>query len=180
MSDFQVRPATLKDARTVAEIHVAAWQAAYKSVLGEEQLAIVTVERRQAYWREAIDLCEPQLLVATASLGAEAAAGRAIVGFAAFDRSRDKGTPQATGEIWALYTDPARWSAGVGQALWLGVRDGLQEEGCTEATLWLPLHNERALHFFERLGFEREPSSLRQSDVAGVKVPEIRLRRATG
>ena len=171
MSAYPIRAATLKDVRPVAEIHVAAWQAAYRGVLGEEQLGIVTVERRQAFWRDAIDLAEPQLLVATE--------GQQVVGFVAFDRSRDKGSPQATGELWALYAAPARWGSGIGQALWQGAREGLLEEGCSEVTLWLPLHNERALRFCAAAGFERDPGSQRAVDVAGARVQEIRLRRAT-
>jgi ribosomal protein S18 acetylase RimI-like enzyme len=169
MSRYQVRHASLTDARAVAEIHVAAWQAAYKGVLPDEHLASMSLDKRQAFWREAIDLAEPQVLVATDA--------DEVVGFVAFDRSRDKGTPPTTGEIWAIAAAPALWSTGVGLALWDGARDGLEEEGCTKVTAWLPLRNERVLRFFDLAGFKRELSSAKTVEMGGVKVEEIRLQR---
>jgi ribosomal protein S18 acetylase RimI-like enzyme len=169
MSRYTVRHATLKDAKAVAEVHVAAWQAGYKGILPDEQLAAMSVDKRQAFWREAIDIGEPQLLVATEA--------ERVVGFAAFDRSRDKGTPPTTGEIWAMAAAPALWSTGAGLALWDAARDGLEEEGCTKVTLWVPLRSERALRFFELAGFKREMSTAKTVEMGGVKVEEIRLQR---
>lgn len=172
MSRYQVRHASLKDAKAVAEVHVAAWRAAYQGLMPDEHLASLSVDKRLAFWREAIDLGEPQVLVATEA--------DKVVGFVAFDRSRDKGTPPTTGEIWAIAAAPALWSTGVGLALWDGVRDGLEEEGCTKVTLWLPLRNERALRFHELAGFKREMASAKTVGIGGVKVEEIRLQRKIG
>lgn len=169
MSRYQVRHASLKDAKGVAEIHAAAWQAAFAGLLPPEQLQAMSVDKRQAFWREAIDMGEPQLLVATDEAR--------VVGFVGFDRSRDKGTPPTTGEIWALGAASALWSTGIGLALWDAARDGLQEEGCTKVTVWLPLRNERALRFFELAGFRREINTAKTIDMGGVKVEEIRLQR---
>ena len=169
MSVYQVRHATLIDAKAVAEIHVDAWQAAYKGILPDDQLTALSVDKRQAFWREAIDIGEPQVLVATDD--------DRVVGFSAFDRSRDKGTPPTTGEIWAMAAAPALWSTGVGLALWDAARDGLEEEGCTKVTLWVPLRNERALRFFELAGFKREMATAKTVEMGGVKVEEIRLQR---
>lgn len=170
MSDYQVRPATVSDAKTIGEIHVCTWQEAYKGILPDDYLSALSAEKRQAFWREAIKLGEPQVLVATE--------GKEVVGFAAFDRSRDKGTPPTTGEIWAIYVDPSYWDSGVGLALWDAVRDGLQDEGCTQVTIWLPLRGQRALRFHELAGFKRELPSAKTVDIGGVKVEEIRLHRA--
>ena len=169
MSRYPIRHASLKDAKAVAEIHVAAWQAAFKGLVPDEQLAAMSVDKRQAFWREAITLAEPQVIVATDA--------ERVVGFVAFDRSRDKGTPPTTGEIWAIAADPALWSTGVGLALWDAARDALLEEGCTKVTAWLPLRNERALRFHELAGFKREMSSAKTVEMGGVKVEEIRLQR---
>ncbi len=166
---FTVRPATLRDAKPIAEIHVAAWQAAVGAAGPAEALKSYSVERCQPYWREAIDLCEPQVLVATEN--------EKVVGFAAFDRSRDKGTPSTTGELWALYAAPAYWGRGVGLALWDAARDGLQEEGCTKVSIWLPMRFERTMRFVELAGFKREPTSAKTVDVGGARIEEIRLHR---
>jgi ribosomal protein S18 acetylase RimI-like enzyme len=169
MSRYPVRHASVKDAKAIAEIHVAAWQAAFKGLVPDEQLAAMSVDKRQAFWREAITLAEPQVMVATDA--------ERVVGFVAFDRSRDKGTPPTTGEIWAIAAAPALWSTGVGLALWDAARDALLEEGCTKVTVWLPLRNERALRFHELAGFKREMASAKTVEMGGVKVEEIRLQR---
>ena len=169
MSRFQVRHATLKDAKAVAEVHVSAWRAAFKGILPDEQLAAMSVDKRLAFWREAIDIGEPQVMVATDA--------ERVVGFVAFDRSRDKGTPPTTGELWAIAAAPAAWSTGVGLALWDGARDALVEEGCTKVTVWVPLRIERSLRFHELAGFKREMSTAKTVEMGGVKVEEIRLQR---
>ena len=170
MSSYSVRPATSRDAKAIAEIHVATWQAAYKDLMPEDYVNQMTVEKRQAYWREAIEYSEPQVLVATD--------GDQLVGFVGFDRSRDPKTRSTVGEIWAIYVTPAHWNQGVGLALWDGARDGLKEEGCTQVTMWVLLGNARALQFAEHAaGFKREMPSLKTVDFGSVKLEEIRLKR---
>lgn len=170
MSSYSVRPATTRDAKAIAEIHVATWHAAYKDLMPEEFLQKATVEKRLAFWREAIEYSEPQLLVATD--------GDEVIGFVGFDRSRDAGTKSTTGEIWAMYVAPEHWSKGAGLALWDGAREGLKEEGCTQVTLWVLLRNERALRFYEQAaGFKREMPSLKTVAFGSVKLEEIRLKR---
>ena len=172
LTTFEVRPATLRDARAIADIHAAADQAANKGLLSQESLPPIPIEQRQAYWREAIEFSEPQVQVALDD-------GK-IVGFVGFDRSRDKGTPPTTGEIWAIYAATSHWGRGVGLALWDAAREGLQEEGCSKVTLWVPLGNERALRFHELAGFKREPSSARTVPMGSVRIEEIRLKRSLG
>lgn len=169
MSNYEVRPATSRDAKAIAEIHVSASQAAFKALVPGEQMASVSVEKRQAYWREAIEFSEPQVYVALD--------GDEVVGFVGFDRSRDKGTPPTTGEIWAIYAATSHWGQGVGLALWDAAREGLLDEGCTKVTIWVPLGNERALRFHELAGFKREMTSIKTVPMGTVKVEEIRLKR---
>jgi ribosomal protein S18 acetylase RimI-like enzyme len=167
---YQVRPATVRDAKAIAEIHVAAWQAAYDGVLPADHLEQLSVAKRQAYWREAIENYEPQVLVVTDD-------GQ-VVGFVGFDRSRDAGTPSTMGELWAFYVTPGCWSTGAGLALWDAARDGLEEEGCTHVSIWTHVCNTRALHFLERAGFRREPATAKTVEIGGVALEEIRLQRA--
>jgi GNAT superfamily N-acetyltransferase len=166
---IEVRPAGLRDAKAIAEIHASSSRAAYQALLSGEQLQAVQPEKQQAYWREAIEFSEPQVLVATED--------NRIVGFVGFDRSRDKGTPNTMGEIWAIYATPSHWGKGVGLALWDAAREGLIEEGCTQVSVWVPLGNERALRFHDLAGFKREMSSIKTVPVGKHKVEEIRLKR---
>jgi len=167
---IQVRPATLRDAKAIAQIHTAAASEAYRGLLPDEQIeALSSLEKSQAYWREAIEYCEPQVQVAVTN--------DKIVGFVGFDRSRDRLSRQTTGEIWAIYAAPSHWSKGVGVALWDAARDGLLEEGCTNVTAWVPLRNERALRFHEMAGFKREMATAKTARIGSVKIEEVRLKR---
>lgn len=168
-SNFEVRPAALRDAKAIADIHASSSQAAFRSVVPGEQMPAVSVDKSQAYWRDAIEFSEPQVQVAVDD-------GK-IVGFVGYDRSRDKSTPNTTGEIWAIYVATSHWGQGVGLALWDAAREGLLEEGCTKVTLWVPLGNERALRFHDLAGFKREMTSIKTVAIGTVKVEEIRLKR---
>jgi len=170
MSDYQVRPAEMSDSRAVAEVHAAAARAAYEGLLPEDQLRALAPSTREAKWREAIEFSEPQVHVA--ELDGE------IVGFVGFDRSRDPKTPSTTGEIWAIYVKPEHWDKGVGVALWDAAREGLEEEGCTIVTIWVPLRNDRALRFHELAGFKREMKTAKTSMLGDVKIEEVRLKRS--
>ena len=165
---YEIGLATLRDAKAIADIHASA--SAGLGILTSDRLVTLTPDKRQAHWREAIEYSEPQVMVALD-------AGQ-IVGFVGFDRSRDAGTPPTTGEIWALYLAPMHQAKGAGLALWDAAREGLLEEGCTQVTVWLPLANERALRFFELAGFKRQMNSIRTVPFGGVRIEEMRLKRA--
>lgn len=168
---IQVRPATLRDAKQIAELHNATVRDAFKTIIPvDTPLPVVPLDKRQAHWREAIEYSEPQVHVAIDE--------DRIVGFVGFDRSRDKGTPQTMGEIWAIYVATSHWSKGVGLALWDAAREGLQEEGCSHVSVWIPIANDRAMRFFELAGLKRELPSAKTIAVGGVKIEEIRLKRA--
>ena len=167
---FKVRPATLRDAKSIAELHNATAREAFKSVVGDTPIADVPLEKRQAYWREAIEYSEPQVQVVLDD--------EKIIGFVGFDRSRDKGTPPTMGEIWAIYVAPAYWGKGAGVALWDAAREGLQDEGCTHVSVWVPLSNDRAVRFHELAGFKREMASAKTVAIGAVRVEEIRLKRS--
>lgn len=168
MSSYQVRPAVDSDADPVAAVHANSSRAAYEGVVPDAHETL-PIEKRRAFWRDAIEYGEP--LVQLAEEGGK------VIGFVGFDRSRDPKSKPTTGEIWAIYALPSHWDTGAGLALWDAAREGLVEEGCTEVTLWLPLCNDRALRFFELAGFKRELNTARTAMVSGVKLEEIRLRR---
>jgi ribosomal protein S18 acetylase RimI-like enzyme len=169
MSDYEIRPATMRDSRAIAEVHAASASAAYAGILPEDELRALAPSTREAKWREAIEFSEPQVHVAV--VGAD------IVGFVGYDRSRDPKTPSTTGEIWALYVKPEYWDQGIGVALWDAAREGLEEEGCTTVTLWVPLRNDRAMRFVELAGFKREMKTAKTTALGSVKIEEIRLKR---
>ena len=168
MSSYPVRPAVVADASHVAAVHAASSQAAYEAVVPEDHPQL-PLDKRKAFWRDAIEYSEPQVRVALD--------GREVIGFVGFDRSRDPKSKNTTGEIWAIYVLPNHWDKGAGLALWDAAREGLIEEGCTEVTMWIPLCNDRALRFAELAGFKREINTAKTALVGGVKLEEIRLKR---
>ena len=167
---FQVRPASPQDAAHIAELYAATAKEAFQSMRTGSSVPPVPVVKSTAYWREAIQYAEPQVQVAVA--------GGQLVGFVGFDRSRDPGTPSTMGEIWDIYVSPSHWSQGVGLALWDAAREGLQEEGCTHVSIWVPIANDRAMRFHELAGFKREMNSAKTVPMGPVKVEEIRLKQA--
>ena len=170
-SQIEVRIAKERDAKSLAQIQAGASQAAFKAQFpGEMMPEFDTLKKSQSYWREAIEFADPQVLVAVR--------GADVVGFVAFDRSRDPKTPPTTGEIWSLFVQPDCWQQGVGLALWDGARDALVDEGCTVVTAWVPLGYERALRFFDLAGFKREMTSLKTVQLGLTRVEEIRFKRA--
>jgi GNAT superfamily N-acetyltransferase len=169
MSDYEVRPAVMRDAKAIAEVHAAAARAAYDGILPEDQLRALAPATREAKWREAIEFSEPQVQVAVLD--------DQVVGFVGYDRSRDAKTPSTTGEIWAIYVQPEHWGKGVGVALWDAARDGLEEEGCTTVTVWVPLRNDRAIRFHELAGFKRQMTTAKTTSIGAVKIEEVRLKR---
>ena len=170
MSDIEVRFATQKEAAAVANLHLIACRAAYAGQVPESHWDATPMPKRVSYWKEAIEYGEPQVMVALE--------GDSIVGFVGFDRSRDPKSKNTTGEIWAIYVDPDRLGEGVGLALWDAAREGLLEEDCTDVTIWVPLLNERTVRFHELAGFKREMNTARTVPLGGVKVEEVRMKRA--
>lgn len=168
MTTYQVQPAVENDADQVAAVHAASSHAAYESV-APEGAQTLPMDKRRAFWRDAIEYGEPLVHLAFD--------GKQAVGFVGYDRSRDPKSKNTTGEIWALYVEPSHWGRGAGLALWDAAREGLVEEGCTEVTVWVPLCNDRALRFFELAGFKRELNTAKTAVIGGVKLEEIRLKR---
>ena len=170
MSSVEIRYASQADAAAVANLHLIASRAVHEGVVPEAHWQATAPAQRVAFWKEAIEYGEPQVMVAVQ--------GNEVVGFVGFDRSRDPKSKNTTGELWALYADPDHIGQGVGLALWDAAREGLQDEDCTEVTVWVPLASARALAFFDAAGFKREMNTARTVPMGGVRVEEIRFRRA--
>ncbi len=155
-----------EDARGIAQLHVATWQAAYKDIVPADYLAALSVAAREAMWSESISRNVPDILVAKEN--------GAIVGFVAFGPCRDEGAPARQAEIWAIYVAPPHWSAGIGRRLWLAAREHLVRQGYQSVSLWVLAHNTRATQFYLAAGFQPEPQKSKEWLVAGESLQEIR------
>lgn len=164
---MRIRPAVAADARGIAEVHVRAWRKAYRAVLSEAFLAGLSVADRERRWQG--------LLGEEATLTLVAGEPGVVLGFCTpLARSRDDDAPPRTGEIGALYVDPAHWRRGTGGALLAGGLEVLREAGCDAATLWVYESNAAARAFYLAAGFTPDGARRRHRDEGP---SEIRLRR---
>jgi ribosomal protein S18 acetylase RimI-like enzyme len=167
MAEITIAPASIADCRAVAQIHVDAWRVAYDSIVPSSYLAELSIEQREAVWREAVERGTPRVLVARTN--------EAVLGWIAYGPCRDDGAGPKVGEIWAIYLAPAAWSTGVAQALWAAARRDLREQGFLSITLWVFRENARAIRFYERSGFIIEANSAKEFELGGAKITEVRL-----
>jgi GNAT superfamily N-acetyltransferase len=147
-TDVEIRAAMPDDARRIAEVHVTAWRDAYRGMLPDGYLDRLSIDDRETRWLGAIADPAPGSGVLVAE------AREAIVGFASFDRSRDDDAEEATGEVPAIYVDPAVVGTGVGRRLFTAATDALRRAGYRRATLWVLEANARARSFYERAGWK--------------------------
>ncbi|OJZ74154.1 GNAT family N-acetyltransferase [Mycobacterium paraffinicum] len=141
----EVRAAVAADADEVARLHVRSWQSAYRGLIAPDYLDNLTPEAvvdRYTFGR--VGLRVPSTLVAVE--------GPAIRGFATAGLCRDGELPNS-GELMALYVDPAHVGAGVGTLLLAAARARMRAVGVTDAVLWVLDANTRARRFYERGGW---------------------------
>jgi ribosomal protein S18 acetylase RimI-like enzyme len=164
---MQLRPAEPGDALAVAQVHVRAWQIAYRGLLPDEYLDQLRPEDRAAKYNFANpDSFQPHTIVAIE-------AGE-VAGFATTARSHEADLP-GYGELSALYVDPERWGRGIGTEL-AAARTRLSELGFRNAMLWVLKGNARAERLYRADGWAGDGRQ-RTDTVWGVDVEEIRFKR---
>lgn len=142
-----IRAARPEDARPVAEVHVASWRHAYRGLLPEDSLERQSVDDREAMWLGSFADPDPMSGAFVAEVD-----GR-IVGFASCGPSRDEDVPKRTGEVPAIYVDPAVLGTGVGRELFEAATRALRDAGFARATLWVLEANALARRFYEKAGW---------------------------
>jgi len=157
------------DVGALGEVHVAAWQAAYRGLLPDAYLDCLRAEDRAEWWVEV--LSRPHGVADV--LQVAAIDGRAC-GFVVAGPARDGAAEH--GEVFALNVHPAAWGSGVGSALLTVAQTGLREAGFEHAVLWVVPGNVRARRFYEHAGW-REDGARRVERVHGVSIEEVRYRR---
>ncbi len=167
---MHITSATLEDARQVAEIHVTTWQAAYQGILPADYLASLSVDQREAMWRESIVKGVPQLFVAKVEGD--------MVGWVAFGRCRDEGSTPDSAEVWAIYVAPPSWSSGVGRMLWHRSQARMLEQGFKTVRAWVFTQNARAIRFYRAAGFVPDLWSVKEFELGGKQVQEMCYARA--
>ena len=161
-----IREATSADAPAIASVHVASWRATYPGIVPQQVLETLSIERREAYWREtAAHPGDQPVWVAEWD-------GR-VVGFASGGPCRDDDLPPGTGEVYAIYLEPEAWDLGIGRALFEHAVADLRERAFEPLVLWVLTDNRRGRAFYERQGW-RPDGAARQLDFDGTQIEERR------
>ncbi len=169
-SPVVIRVAASTDARALASVHLAAWQAAYQDLLSPSYLLALEdkLDQRAKLLREAI-------VQRTMSLWVIERSGQ-VLGWASFGPSRDAEAGSATAELRAINLLPEVWSQGLGRRLWQVIQENLTRDGYTDMTAWVLAGNERAIGFYQAIGFVREPGSERTLVEDGESLSLVRYR----
>jgi ribosomal protein S18 acetylase RimI-like enzyme len=167
-----VRRATAEDSGAIAEIHVRAWQAAYRDIVPPEFLDSLSVEQRQRVWRQRLEGGTP----GTSVLEEQGE----VLGWVSAGPSRDSDALSSTSELAAIYVAPEHWRRGVGQRLWSDAEAQLRRAGFLEVTLWVLKENAGALRFYRANGFVVDPGIEKVVELGGAALIEIRLRKQLG
>ncbi len=168
---LSVREMTEADIPAVSAIRVAGWKAAYAGVVPRPYLDAMTVEadaeRRRAQFRRPREKVTDLVAVE----GHET-----VVGWACLGPYRDTGAGPATGELYAVYVQPALIGSGIGRTLLNAVHTRAAAHGFDTLRLWVLEDNPRARRFYERAGYVAD-GAVQADDYDGVSVPEVRYRR---
>jgi len=143
----RIREAVPADARSIAEIHVRSWQAAYRGQLTDDYLDGLSVDARLEQHRESLEAPPAEWRTWVAE------DDRGTIGFAVTGPSQDADATDRTAEVYAIYLDPERVGTGSGRALFEHAVGDLRERGFAAATLWVLETNEVARRFYEVAGW---------------------------
>ncbi len=176
MAPPAIRLATLEDVESLAALHVRAWQSAYRGLLPDDLLDGISLEEWTRRRRKSMEQPASPLTRTWVRVGA-----RGLIGFAIAGPCRDADLPVgATGEVYAMYLEPAAVGLGHGRTLMEHTLRVLQEQGFGEVALWVLEGNARARRFYELAGFRLDPGAPpRTLTIQGraLEAPEVRLRR---
>lgn len=163
------RDAVVEDGPGIAQVWVAAWQAAYAGLMPAAYLESLNADL-------ALPAFERSLRDGLSSLVAELDGG--IVGFTAYGDSRDADAAAGTGEVIAINLHPAQWRRGRGRELLGHTLRRLERRGCQDASLWVLHGNANARRFYEALGWKADGAEKRDDKLTGFTLHEVRYRMA--
>jgi ribosomal protein S18 acetylase RimI-like enzyme len=169
----ELRDATPADAHAIATVTVRSWRAAYRGLLPDDVLAGLSVDDREERWSAALTAPPEHLRVVVAVVAGT------VVGFAATGRPLvpdDRADP-TLGDLYALYLVPEVWRRGIGARLHSAALDRLRSCGFTHAGLWVLDTNDRALRFYDRVGWTDTGRTQVDRGPGGAELHERRLRR---
>lgn len=167
-----IRPATADDVDAMVEAHARSWLAAYPGLLPEQLIATVIETKRERTGRWRARIADTTIRGATLVADVDGQ----VAGLVFTGPSRDDDAAGDTGEVWAIYLDPAVIGRGVGRALLTAAVEDLAGRGFAAATLWVLVSNARARRFYEAAGFCPDGATRTELRPDG-RLDEVRYRR---
>ena len=141
-----IRRATPEDARSLAEVHAASCQSAYRDILPDSVRKGFTVDSWVSKFQQMLAE-ETQVIAVIKDKGK-------ILGYTIIGPNRDEDLKEdACGEVWGLYISPDRWRKGLGTRLTKWACRRLKSSGYDIATLWVFQTNLAAREFYQAMGF---------------------------
>lgn len=165
-----LRVATPADASAIGEVHVLAWQVAYRGIMPDEYLDGLQRAERATMWSRYLDDPPPGTALLVWEENGE------LAGFASVGPARGTTEAPRPGELHAINLHPDRWRQGFGSALLKEATNRLREFGHSVALLWVVRENDRARRFYERYGWTPDGGE-KSDDFRGATVTEVRYRR---
>jgi GNAT superfamily N-acetyltransferase len=175
---ISIRDATAPDIAGIEAVRRVSWRAAYAGLIGQAFLDRATSgpfsPPMSAASRRTLVAVEDSgpTVVGYASFGPERAVHSYVVPAAPatgnLPRFTDAGSAGQVGELYAIYLDPAYWSAGTGRALMDAAVSGLTAAGYEKAVLWVLEANARARRFYEIAGWKPDGTDSHLPSLGGV------------
>jgi L-amino acid N-acyltransferase YncA len=154
VTDVIVRPAVLADVEPIAEIHAAGYEDTYRGLVPDEVIDVRTPELRRRAWRERLGEDRPREFVLVAELDGRV---RGFVSGRASSAEESGSEDERVGCWENLYLDPEAIGTAAGFRIGLALQSAtaarFRELGYDEAVAFVIEGNERALRFFETVGW---------------------------
>ena len=175
MRAMRIRPVSDRDDRmAVSRVYEESWKGAYRNIVPQAYLDSIPA----GAWCEAAFRPDMHSLVMTD--------GEEIVGTASYckmrlfdimpDKFDSSETNDACGEIVSIYFLPQYMGKGYGTLLMQAVLAEFKKMGYQSCCLWVLEENERARHFYEKMGFLPDGAYMEQ-EIGGKNLREMRYVR---
>lgn len=159
---FDIRLATLSDAKYCADIHAQSWKFAYSDVVSKE-----IIDKYNARW----PMIWNKMLAKNINSHYVITLDDVIIGFLTISVARDDDLKESFYEIVGLYLIPENIGAGYGKRTMDWIKKEIKNRGYDKISLWVLEENNRARRFYEKAGFVTD-GKIKSSGLADTK--EIR------
>lgn len=162
---FNIRKAQAGDEQGIAQVHVDSWKSTYAGLIPQGYLETLSVEKRKAIWKQAIEgMNDRRTLFVAVDLSGT------LQGFVAGGVERETGSDYDA-EIYAIYLRRSEQGKGLGRLLMREISGWLVENGFENMRLWV-LEGNPTIGFYERMAGKRL-SHTKKVEFDGVSLQEV-------